>query len=775
MDNVPVSLTYSPVKVPQPSDSNGFGYGYGSNIEGPKQNRLHDYWHILLKRKGLILVVFLIVFFTVALSVYLAVPIYKATATLQIVQDNTSAMIGGERDPYASKSAQDNQARFYETQYMLFRSRSFAQKIMQSLNLQERPEYISLDKKLRKENKTPEEITSAFTDQFLDSLNINALKNSYLVEFSYESPDRYLTKQVANAVYQEYVKFCMNTRQQSYALIKDWLQNELSKLGSKVEASERKLYDYSRGKNFIAFKESKDDVVTNRYVELSNLLTLAQVDRSKKEAQYSQLSKNKDTSLITNNELIQRIRQDVIAVEAKVSSISQQYDINYPGLQTEKAKLHQLRSRLNNEIRRVRESVTADYNMALKAENLLREELEDQKKKVADLQDNLVEQHIMQRDMHANEQLYQALLARMKEVSVSSTMVASNVAVISPAELPLVPFKPKKSLNLLLGGIIGLLAATSLAFLTESLDKSIKTCEDLEKTCRVPLLGITPQLPGRKKEFRVRLGLITFKLPNSPISEAMHQILTSIGLAASGGAPRTIVTTSPNPNSPISEAVHQILTSIGLAASGGAPRTIVITSPNPNEGKTTISINLASALAAFGGKVVLIDSDLRKPILHEFFQKPMKPGLTNFLTGSASLTEIIQPTFIPDLYLISAGDIPPNPIVLLDSPAFDDLLKSLRDEFQHIILDSPPVIGFADGRIISLKTDGVLLVFRHQHTTIESGLLATQLLTQINCRILGGILNMVQKNGISNSGYADYYKNYSKYQKHYAAGGFLIR
>jgi uncharacterized protein involved in exopolysaccharide biosynthesis len=177
-----------------------------------------------------------------------------------------------------------------------------------------------------------------------------------------------------------------------------------------------------------------------------------------------------------------------------VASLSQIYDVNYLELQVNKAQLQELRSRLNSEVKRVRGSVEADYQAALKTEKLLREELDAQKIKVEEFQDNLVQHRILKRDMETNEQLYNALLARMKEASVASTMVSSNVALITPAELPLGPYKPNIKLNLLLAGIIGLIAGVGLAFVREYLDRSIKTSEELEKACQIRSLGIVPLL-----------------------------------------------------------------------------------------------------------------------------------------------------------------------------------------------------------------------------------------------------------------------------------------
>jgi capsular exopolysaccharide synthesis family protein len=216
------------------------------------------------------------------------------------------------------------------------------------------------------------------------------------------------------------------------------------------------------------------------------------------------------------------------------------------------------------------------------------------------------------------------------------------------------------------------------------------------------------------------------------------------------------------PKSSISEAIYHIRTSIDMSSLGEPSQIILITSPYQNEGKTTISINLASAMAASGQKVLFIDADLRKPSAHVFFQQPAQPGITNFFAGSALKEEVIRATFIPNLYFLPAGDIHPNPVMLLTSTSFDDLLQNLRNDFQKIIIDSPPLIGFTDGRVISTMADGVLVVLKHHFTTREAGRLAVRLLSQLNCRIFGGVLNMAEKHKMGYYGLGEYYRYYSK-------------
>lgn len=706
---------------------------YGREAE--QTQGLREYWDVLVKRKWFVLGVPLVVVAIVGLITFMKTPIYRSSTILQIVQDNPSALVG-ERDPWAM-GGQDSLARFYETQYMLLSSRPMLYRIIDTLNLTEHREYRAL--KETNLEKSPQRVMEAIAGSLSGNLEVRPLRRSYLVEIAFKSPNQELAQEVPNAIYQDYVKFSMVTRHQSYRLIRDWLEKELHQLAAKVEASERKLYEHGKQEDFLSLETKEENVIVRKYVELNELLTKSQAERAQKESQFRQIKdKGVDAPLIVNNPLIQKLREETIAQEAKVSSLNKIYDKNYPQLQAEEAKLRELRVRLNNEVQRTRTSIGSDYEAALRTENFLREAMKSQKGKVADLQDNLVHHHILKRDMLTNEQLYQALLARMKEASVASTMVTSNVAVIAPAEFPLRPYLPRKKLNLFLAVFFGLLGGIGLAFLMEYLDDSVKTTEEMERVCRIPSLGVVP--------FLLRNGQQALEAKNPLWLE------------------QAVVT---QPKSILAEAIFHIRTAVMLSISGGPPGTIIVTSPNPSEGKTTLSVNLASALAITGKRVVLVDADLRKPNIHSIFQLPGQPGLTNFLTGSASLTEILQPSSIPDLFVIPAGTVPPNPVQLVTSEAFMELLKDLEKDFRHVVVDTPPVIGFTDARAISSLAEGVLLVAKHHGTSREALRLAVQLLAQVRAPILGAIMNMAQSDKLG-YGYYGYYKYYSHYYKKYS-------
>ena len=442
-----------------------FGYESESTITS---KHVLNYLHIILKRKWLVLGFFFITLLVAGIYTYSQTPIYRGSVIMQLIQDNPQSFLD-KPDPLAGLYGYDTQSKFYETQYMLLKSRPLAARIVNALNLREHPQF-SFVKNLAKKGSSKEEIDRIIGSVVLAGLEVKPLKKSYLVEVTFDSPDKKLAYQIPNAVYKEYINFSMETRRQSYTLIKEWLENELLQLASKVESSEKKIYANAKNKDYLIFEGEKgeENVIIQKYVEVNRVLTSAEAERTQKEAQYEQLRKKGDNAaIIVNNPLLMKLREDIIAQEAKVSSIGRLFGKNYPQLQAEQAQLNELRARLTGEKRRIERSIKADYEVAERAEKMLRESAENQKDKVVILQGKLAQHNILKRDLQTNEQLFQALLARMKEANVASTMVASNVAVIDPAVQPLSPSQPRKIRNMMMAALIGLMGGVGLAFVAE--------------------------------------------------------------------------------------------------------------------------------------------------------------------------------------------------------------------------------------------------------------------------------------------------------------------
>jgi succinoglycan biosynthesis transport protein ExoP len=706
------------------------------HYEESQSSPLRDYLQILLKRKWWSLG-FLAFAVVIALLINsFSTPIYQSSATFKITLDNSAYV--GSRDSAMPFFRDDD--RTFETQAQVMRSRTLARRVIKLLDLQNHPLFTT-EKKEGAKDIPPEEAESAMVDKFLANLKVEPVKRSDLVRVSYLSPDKSLAQRVPNVFAEEYMQFEIDSKNQSFAQIRRWLGQQLTQLGNRVEGSQQKLYQYGENGEILS-PEEKDNVVVQKYIELNGLLTKASAERMAKEAQYRQIeAKGVAASPITNNGLVMELRKQISTETAKVASLRKIYLPNHPTFMAEAANLEGLKARLNNEIQNIRATVRADYEAARRSENLVAEAVESEKNKVGNLQKKLVQYKILKRDVEANEELYKGLLSRMKEAAIASTMVASNLSTIDPAEKPLSPYSPKKARNMALAIILGLLGGTCLAFTIEYFDDSIKTTGEAETLCHLPVLGIYPLLRRNKG-----LALLS---QDAGARDPGHGLIPY-----------------DNPKSMVADAIFGIRTSILLSGPAGPPATIMVTSPNPSEGKSTISANLAISLAIDGRKVLLIDCDMRHPSIHKMFNLLPMPGLSDALTGSASLHDIIRPSPISNLSIITAGTTPPNPVSLLGSQVFKDSMESLRDEFQHIIIDTPPTLGMPDSRILSPFIEAVILVLKYNSTTRGEGRAARLSLSQVHAKMIGLVLNQVSSH---RDGYSSYYKYY-KYYDHEDSG-----
>lgn len=726
-----------------------------------KGHTIRDYIDILARRKWWIIGTFLIIALLAGLYTYTRTPIYRSTAMLEITADNPGSQVsadvrmGGAGSWFATQ-------KFQETQNKILRSQSLAKRVIKSLNLAEHPDFAGIAKA---KNKTPDQIEDTMAKAFVAKLSVEPIRNTNLLDVSYQSADKAITKKVLDAIASEYLYLLIDRRNESFSLVRNWLNRQLDQMAEKVQETQKKLYKFGQKTDIYMIHDKAGDqenVIIQKFVDLSSLLTKAQSDKMAKKAQHQQIKEQgPNASLIVNNPLIATLRQEMVVQQAKISALGKVYLHGHPEMQAETAKLAELKARLDAEVRRLQESVKSDYEAADRTEQLLQQSFESQKHQMANLQDNLSNYQILKRDAQTNEQLYQALLSRVKEVNISSTMVSSNVSVIDPAPLPSSAFSPKKMQTMLLATLLGLFLGVALALLVENLDDSIKSTEDLEKTCGLPLLGTLPSLNSYRKftvDRKTEKGLWGLR--------ALPWFRPEVNEGPEAGDLDLVV--YKHPQDPLTEALRHMETSIMLSVSGRPPGTIMVTSPNPSEGKTMVASNLAQSLALHGRSTVIIDCDLRKPRVSKIFDLEAQPGLTNYLTGNAKRDEILRSTPIANLTVIPAGPQSPTPSNLLNSEIFKDLLVQLREKYSHIVIDTPPILGFSDARIVSVLVDGVLLVTRFNSTHKTAARLAMQLLGQINAPLMGGVLNDVETSGMKYGAY--HYYNYKVYSKYYEGG-----
>jgi capsular exopolysaccharide synthesis family protein len=368
-------------------------------------------------------------------------------------------------------------------------------------------------------------------------------------------------------------------------------------------------------------------------------------------------------------------------------------------------------------------------------EKYLEQALDEQKKIVNDIDEKSIQYNILKREVDTNKQLYEGLLTRMKEATVSAGVQASNVRIVDAAEVPKGPVKPRVFLNLALGLVLGTAVGVGLAFFQEYLDNTLKTADEVERLLRLPSLGLLPDCIGNGKAGGEELAIVSH---------------------GNNGALAPAIQTGREPM----EAYRTLRTSILLSANP-VPKMLLITSALPSEGKTTVTVNLGATLASLGSKVVIVDCDMRRPCCHRSTGVENRPGFVRCLTGHVGLTDAILPVpGVPNLSVIPCGPIPPNPAEVLSSPLTVDLLRRLRSEFEYVLVDSPPLLTVSDSRILSTLTDAVVLVTRAYTTPFDLVRRARGLLYNSGARILGVALNSVEAHKQGGSGYDAYRYGY---------------
>jgi polysaccharide biosynthesis transport protein len=699
------SLQRSPAFDVVPSSSEAFSLGM--------------YWEILRKRRVTVLAVTMIITSLVALVVFRMTPIYQATARMEVQAETPQLQTLNNLNP--SAIADDE---FLQTQVDLLQNNNLAWETAQQLGLANLPEFNRQAKRSPADADTPPSEAQAAEIRALKSrLKVNLLPNSRLIEVSFTSTDPKVAARVANALVSNYVELSFRSKYDATRHATAWMEQQLDELKAKVEKSQQDLVDYERGKS-IAEIGDKQNIVQQRLADLSKDLTAAQTDRANKESIYDSIQSNvAEAALIANDGLLQELDSKYAELKTANAAAASQYGPNFYKVKELRNQLNEVEWLIDRERKRIFDRIGSDYRTAVRREKLLSQEVDRQKAEVGKLNQLLIQYNLLKGEFETNQELYRDLLKRLKDATISASLRATTVRLADEALVPTAPIRPNRPADVATGLVVGLIFGVSLAFIQESLDRSIKTAQDLERIVALPTLAMIPHAAkagGRYKRLLFRHAR----------------------KADGDGTMAMMVLTEPT--SEMAESFRILRTSILLSTAPRPPQMLLVTSANPREGKTCTAVNLALGLAQRGGRVLVVDADLRNPGV----SKPLglaeydMPGLSSYLTGAYDIESALQPVAeIPNLWVLPSGPVPPNPAELLSSPVMEGMVRDLRRRFDHIVLDSPSLLLVTDATLLSAWVDGVVLV-------VESGVAsrggvkwARRILDQAGARILGAVLN----------------------------------
>jgi len=714
----------------------------------PREPHLYDYLLILRKHQWLILSFMLAVVTIVAIATFRMQPVYIATARIEIDRENTNIL------PFQGPDAYDFYAdseSYVETQSRVLTSETLALQTIRNTGLSARPEFSTPSGpseavaigSLANQKRPPE------LAEFLGSLSVRRVPNSRLMDVNFESTDPLLAARIVNAHIENFIQQNFRSRYESASQASTWLADQLNELKIKVQKSEDARIAYER-QNQIWTLDDKQNITTQRLSDVNKELTEASSTTMKKETLFTFAKAGNLDAVpqMQGNAFLSDLLKKRNDLNSEYNDALSQYGPNFPRVLRYQAQIKELDTTIDKEKQNILNGLESDYREARQHEARLVDELDQRKAEANAMAEKLVEYNILKREAEANKTLYDGLLTKLKEANISVGLKSSNIRLVDPAMIPSYPARPAKARNLALAFLVGLVGGVGLALLREYLDNTVKTPDDIETLARLPSLAVVPQFADSNGNGK-RSGMFN-------------------GLAATNGHEKRIELVAQHlPKSQMSEAFRALRTSILLSQADHPPQVILVTSALPREGKTTAAANLAVTLAQLGDKTVLVDADLRKPGVGRLLNltSGKYAGLSSYLAGVSSLDLVTVPhPLIPNLAAIPTGPLPPNPADLLSSHKLSDAIAELRTKFKFIVIDSPPIMAATDAVILSVQTDGVLIVVRSGETPKEAFTRTRDLLASVKCRILGVVLNAVDSNA------PDYYYSYRYYPYSYGYG-----
>jgi polysaccharide biosynthesis transport protein len=726
----------------------------------PHESAIGEYIRVLIKRKWLVLGCLATIFSVVAIASLRMTPIYEAGGTIAINKPDANLF---QNSPTFSLDYFDPTE--LETEVKILQSDLLALQVSRALNLDRRPEFGGKSMASNSLDLAPDPLqvdparASAMIGGFKGGLRVDLMPNSRIIEVRYRSPDRQLAADAVNTLMQTYVENNFKARFESTMQASDWLQKQLIDMQMKVETSQEALVRYQKEHEILGTDE-KTNIITSKLEELNKELTAAESERMDKEAVYRMVESGSADSVAasaagldsgagsgtSSSGLLDSLRAKQVELNLQAAELNTQFGPAYPKLAQISSQLKEIDAQIQREMKKIVSKVRGEYMTALQRENMLRAALDKQKQEANQLNESAIQYNLLKRDAETYRTLYEGLLQKLKEAGVSAGLRSNNFRIIDAARAPMGPIEPNIPRNLMFGFVLGAATGVGLAFLLEGLDNTIRTTDQAQMISGLAPLGMIPL--GSKS---AREGPNPKRLVIATSKEAVELV------------------TQVRPQSQMAESYRALRTSLLLSNLGSPPKVIMVTSALPQEGKTTTSINCAVVLAQKGVRVLLIDADLRRPSIHKTLGMGPRSGLSNVLTGSTTLEQAITRTAVlPNLFVLPAGTPPPNPAELLASANMRDVLTQLRDQYDHIVVDTPPSLSVTDAVVLSPRADAVVLVIRSGQTTKQALRRSRDILAQVNAKVVGVLLNAVD---LSSPDYYYYYEYQGKYAGYYQEGG----
>ena len=760
MDFGPLVPANNPVvRELQPSQDSDLGRAAGPRVY-PQESLVGESIRILRKRIWIIMGCLATVFSLVAIASLKMPKVYEAGGTIEI--NKPDANLNFQNSTTFSLDYFDPTE--LETELKILQSDVLALHVIRELNLDRNSDLANQAPPPPSADLSPDPMQSdpalaaGMVGSFKSNLKVALLPNTRIIEVHYRGADPERVAAVVNTLMQTYVDENRKSRYDATMDSSKWLAGQLVDMQMKVESSQEELVRYQKEHEILGIDE-KQNITMTKLDELNKQLTAAESERMDKEALYRLVEtgdadtiasgtgglEDSDSDSQSGSSLLENLRAKQAELKIQAADLSTQFGPSYPKLTQLNNQLKEIDSQIQAEMKKIGIKVRGKYITALQRENMLHDAFEKQKQEANKLNESAIKYNMLKRDADTYRALYEGILQKLKEAGVAAGLKSNNFRIVDRATPPSGPIEPNIPRNLMFAVILGLTSGIGLAFLLDGLDNTVRTTEQAQTISGLPSLGMIPL--GSKS---AREGPNPKRLVIASSKEAVELV------------------TQVRPQSQMSESYRALRTSLLLSNLGAPPKVIMITSALPQEGKTTTSMNSAVVLAQKGVRVLLIDADLRRPSIHKNLGLGPHTGLSNVLTGSATLEQAItHASILPNLDVLTAGTPPPNPAELLASTNMRDLLAQLREQYDHIVIDTPPSLSVTDAVVLSPRADAVVLVIRSSQTTKQALRRSRDLLTSVNAKVVGVLLNAVD---LRSPDYYYYYEYQGKYARYYREG-----
>lgn len=699
---------------------------------------LLEYWRSIMRHKWSILALTGLVAVLALLVAYSITPTYRSTATL-LIEQGKSKVVSIE-EVYSSLGANRE---YFQTQVEILRSNELARKVAARLALSKHPEYAEPAESGESSGwlsglfgvakpAEPGDAEKRVIARFLRNLQVLPVRNSQLVQISFVSSDKELAAKVPNMLAEVYVESDLESKVAMTQKASSWLTERLGDLRKKVEDSERSLQDYRERERIVDAKGVALSGASRGLEEAMSTLVAARTKRAEAESIYNQVQAIRQGKsavsydsipAVLRHPLVQKLKEQEAEAERKLSDASKRYGAEHPRMIQANAEVSAAREATRRQIDSVVSGIAKEFEVARANEQAIERALGQSRAEIQSMNRKEFQLGVLEREAQQNRQLYDMFLSRFKETNVAGDLQSTVARLVDPATVSSVPFAPRKGQIVLGAAVSAMLIGILLALLLERINNTLNSTQDVERRLKLPVLGYLQKVKGfGKKGFKSELAFFN------------------------------------DSQSLFAESIRTIRTSVLMTALDSSHKVLVITSSVPEEGKTTVSFNLACALAQVK-RVLLIDADLRRPKIGKLLGRDMSaPGLSNLVAGSANLAQCIIQDGKTGLHIMTAGEIPPNPLELLSSRRFAEAIDKLKEAYDIVVIDSAPLQLVSDSLVLSQVASSMVYVVRADSTPYQLAQTGIKRLRQVNAPLSGVVLNQLDLEKAEK-----YYGEYSGY------------